>query len=240
MTLIESDVGNRSFLQLLNTTRRFLGDTSTNTSNQRWSDHEVYESICFELSKMWNEIGLVDHAAMVLEDSMTYTGGALYTQLPEQLRTNVITKILNLTSSSTSPVLVRRVSLHELDSFGLVQDNGLIPGHVWARQDTFIRMKPVPTADQTLAVYHIHAPYNLAFSSTSDDDLSDAAVTSAPMIHSGHEELAALGAAMRLKRVDGEATDHEHKDYAILWDQFVAAAKKYRGPRYPRSVRRWR
>ncbi len=240
MAFIETDVSNRSFVQLLNTTRRFAGDTSTNTSNQRWSDHEVYEAIGFELAKMWNEAGIQDHGSLITEESLTYTGGATEVALGDSIRTTPITRVMDLTQSTTSPSLIPRVSPHELSSYQKVLDNRPTPGYVWARHDYAIRIRPIPTGNLTLSIYRIHAPYLLAWASTSDDDLSDTAtITDSPKIYAGHEELVCLGAAMRLKRLDGESSDHEFRDYNILWDQFVAGAKKFRGPRYVRKNRRW-
>lgn len=238
MADIVTTPANRSFQQLLNTTRRFLGDTSTNTSNQRWSDHEILEAIGFEISKMALELGIMDGAGNAENTTMTYTANA--TSVAHGVN-GYIYKIQDETDSATLPRVMDHGSFFDLEKIGGgAYDQNLGARYVWTNQGyANIAVRPIPSSARTLRLFYMRGPYFLAWDSTSDDDLSDEVLTDQHVYLVSNEELICLGAALRLKRVDGEATEHERLDYIDLWDRFRAGARLNRGPAWVRNNRRW-
>lgn len=229
MAVITTQAAAETIANLITRTRRALGDTSTITANQRWSDAEIIDAMNLELYKMSAEWGLGNSEQAMTSTTLTYTAGSNTVALPSGPDVNPIFMVENYTDTN-HPYRLQHVSFLEANSGSRDYEIRSSGGLFWSRAGSSIAVRPVSNAGITLRIWYLRAPYGTSTSYGGTDQQPWPVQ---------HEELISLGAAIRLQEVDDELPQSRLMRYDDLWKRFSASKNFNRGPVYVRRTRRY-
>lgn len=201
--------------------RRMIGDTDSSTANQRWSDADVRAAIDDMLAQMYAQASSGDPGSFLTYIDVMYAANARQVALDDEILGASIYKVEDVTEATAPRFIPFRPSLVEnrfSDEAGWTLD-----------ADNTIALRPVPGSAKTLRVYLLDVFVPLADAADTDSDQHAWSI--------GHEELIALGAAIRLQEVDQEVPATRLSRYQQLWDLYVQSINRYMGPVYVRNSR---
>lgn len=200
--------------------RRMVGDTDSDTNNQRWLDADIRAEIDHQLAQMYSEVASMDPSGFLQTTTMSYTADASNSPvaLPTGLEGNSIYKVEDYTDSS-APLYFPYRSVLELSRFR--DERG------WSLVGNAIVISPQPVTTATLRIYTL-APFIPTTSTTTDQH----------SLSINHEELICLGAAIRLQENDNEIPLTRISRYQTLWEQYQKTAARYIGRKYVRNTRK--
>lgn len=193
----------------------------------------VDEAINNQLVEMGNHMANDFPGEALLRTSVTYDESSAPVALPSSIGADSVYKVEDVSATNlpinidyVSPLAVEDYNPGEV--FGSVyQFRYTLLGPSGTDVDAYrIQLYPKATGTVTLRISHIASPFTI--SAGSDD---------APL-SPRWTELIALGAAMKLLRRDGEATDMQLMAYQNLWAGFVTQSRRQRGPKRIRRRRR--
>lgn len=217
---------------LITRVRRYIGDTDTDTNNQRWSDADIRAAMDDMLASMYVELSNNDPSAYMTSADLTYTGNALSIALPSGIEAHSIYKIEDVTDGDNPIYLSYRnpIEINRFDDqngwtfYGPATDSSGTATNGIAS----IALRPVPTSNKTLRIYCLATFIPLSNATPSTDQHA---------FPINHEELIVIGASIRLQEVDNEIPPTRMARYTMLWEQFQKAASRYTGPIYVRDTR---
>lgn len=219
---------------LITKVRRAVGDTDSDTNNQRWSSSDILAEMDHCIAEMYVEATGGDPSGFLLATDMTYTASARSVALPTGLEGSQIYKIEDVTTQ-TSPTYVTYRPVDQVDRFGdedgwslqaqAINDAGTItqaPGGA-------IALRPIPSAATTLRVYTIgnFLPVSTAATPSTDQH---------PM-NVNNEELIVLGTAIRLQEIDNEVPVTRIMRHQKLWEAYQVTCSRVKGPVYVKPTR---
>ena len=193
----------------------------------------VDEAINNQLVEMANHMATEFPGEALLRTSFTYTESSAPVALPSAIGANAIYKVEDV-SASALPINIDYISPLAVEDY----DPGEVFGSFYKYRYTLfgpsgtdvdeyrIQLYPKVSGSMTLRVSHIATPFVL-----------QVAADDAPM-SPRWTELVGLGAALKLLRRDGEATDMQLMAYQNLWMGFVTQSQRQRGPKRIRRRRR--
>ena len=227
MAIVQSSSAAATIDAVLARARRMVGDTETDTANQRFSDADLLDDGNLELIKMATVLGVIDPGPALTYADLTYTASATEMTLPAGPLTQPIYQVEDITNGVTKASVLERASISQIDVINSTDPPGrqryIVVGNT-------IALRPVPAAARTLRIRYIRAPYVMV------DGVDAADQHSMPI---GAEELISLGIAMRALRTDEERPDGLERDYNQAWAIFLAASKRHRGQKVVVKKRRW-
>lgn len=197
-----------------------LGDTDTDTNNQRWSDTDIRAAIDDMLAEMYVVASSQDPSGFLVATDLTYTASARSTALPAGIEAANIYKVENIDDTS-APVYLSYRSVLDLNRFS--------DEHGWSLEGQSLCLRPVPTGARTLRIYTL-APYVPQSSAATPSTDQHAAPVN-------HEELICLGAATALQETDNEVSVTRPARLAKLWERYEMSVSRYSGPTYVRNTR---
>jgi hypothetical protein len=205
---------------LVTKVRRYIGDTSMVDTLQRFSATDIMAAIDDMLAQMYAEIASADASGFLRSTDMTYTASADREPLPAGYEGDQIYRVEDLTTVGAPAFLAY---LGPLDARKFTDSYG------WTLEGNAIVLIPKPTEVRTLRLWSL-APFV---------PVSDSATPSSDQhsLSMNHEELIALGAAIRLQEIDDEVPASRLVRFQQLWDLYTRTCEKYRGPVYVRSSR---
>jgi len=204
----------------------------------RWSvgntDYtDVDGAINDQLVEMANQMAADFPGEALLRATFTYTESSAPVELPAAVGAEAIYKIEDV-SSANLPINIEYISPLAVEDY----DPGEVFGSYYKFRYTLlgpsgadvdayrIQLYPKASGSMTLRVSYIEAPFII--SATSDE---------APM-SPRWTELISVGAALKLLRRDGEATDIQLMAHQRLWGAFITQSQRQRGPKRIRRRRR--
>lgn len=226
MAIVTSSASASSLTTLLTRVRRAVGDTETDTANQRWSDAEITDAINMELDRLFAEESLAGTAPLITSTTLSYTAAADSVALPTGPDTNPIYMVEDYTTA-TNPIRLDYISPLEIQGYDNDPAQRAVPGAGWSRLGANIAIRPNGAA-KTLRIWYLKNPPHLSGS------------TDQHYFPVFHEELLSLGAAIRLQEVDDEIPPIRLERYAELTARFMRSKRKNKGPQYVRRNRKWK
>ena len=195
---------------------------------------DVDESINNQLIEMATHMSGYFPGEALVRENLSYDEASAPMALPSAVGASAIYKVEDV-SAANLPINIGYVSPLAAEDF----DPGEVFGSYYKYRYTLfgpsgddnhqtyrIQLFPKASGSMTLRISYIATPYTIA-----------AAGDTAPM-SPRWTELTALGAALKLLRRDGEATDAQLMSYANLWGLFVNQSQRQRGPKRIRRRRR--
>ena len=212
---------------------REVGDPDGDRWNADTLYTEVDEAVNNQLVEMANQMAATFPGEALLRTTFTYTESSAPVDLPAAVGAEAIYKVEDV-SSANLPINIEYISPLAVEDFD--------PGEVFGSYYKFrysllapsgtdvdayrIQLYPKASGSMTLRVSYIEAPF-----------IVDAPSDEAPM-SPRWTELISLGAALKLLRRDGEATDIQLMEHQRLWHAFVTQSQRQRGPKRIRRRRR--
>lgn len=201
-------------------TRRMLQDTSATTGNQRWSDSDIRAALDDSIAQLysaWRDLNPGPHMAST---NLSIAADAETTALPSGLEANAIYRVEDITESSVPIYLDYRDPI-DIDRF---QD-----AVGWTLLGNALALRPKPGSAKTLRLWYLAWYIPISGAATPSTDQHALPVD--------HEELIALGAAIRLQENDGEVSSTRMERFHSLWDAYLRSCDRVRGPVYVRNTR---
>ncbi len=212
---------------------REVGDPDGDRWNADGAYTDVDEAINNQLVEMGNQMAASFPGEALLRASFSYSEDSAPVEMPSSIGAESIYKVEDV-SSANLPINIEYISPLAVEDY----DPGEVFGSYYKFRYTLlgpsgtdvdayrIQLYPKATGSMTLRVSYIDAPFVI---SASGDE--------APMSPRWTETIA-LGAALKLLRRDGEATDIQIMQYQNLWGAFVTQSQRQRGPKRIRKRRR--
>lgn len=223
MTMLTTPVAAATVTALRNRVRAMIGDTSTTSAMQRWSDTLIDKAIDDMMAQMYMEVASWDASGFLTYDTLAYVSGnnPAGTALPTGRERYPIYRVEDSTTAGT-PIPLDFVnpidSAMYADSFG------------WTLEGDRIVLIPEPSTTTQLRIWSIKPFVPVTGASTPSTDQHALSLN--------HEELIALGAAIRLQEVDDEVSPSRQLRYEQLWQLYQKTLDRYWGPTYVRATRK--
>lgn len=200
--------------------RTLVGDTSSVSALQRFSDLMVDRAIDDTLAHLYMEWASEDPSGFLTSDDLTYTASATSVALTAGREAHQIYRVEDVTTSS-DPVLLDYLNPLDAEKFS--------DSYGWTLKGNAIVLVPVPTSNKTLRIWSLKPFVPVTGAATPTTDQHSLSIN--------HEELITLGAAIRLQEIDDEVPPTRLLRYEQLWQQYLKTIDRYRGPTYVRNSR---
>jgi len=211
-----------------------LGDKSTSTAQQKFSNTEINQALNDALCFFQRMMSGVQPAYALVATTVTYTAAADSTALTGDLLVQPIFQVFDIDNTDV-PLEIPYVEPTQLErhrySGGLWPS---LPQQVYSLLATAtsrsIAIRPVPSASRSLRVWHIAAP----FVAGDDADTS-------PLLSPDWSELVALHAARALASIEDEFTAQQERRYEQALAEFTKwGQRQHRGTHWLPRRRRGR
>lgn len=207
--------------------RTMIGDTATTAAMNRWSDANVDKAIDDMIAQMYMEVASWDPSGFLTSNDMTYTPAtgttANGTALAAGFERYPIYRVEDITNmTSAGPVTLDYVNAIDAQTYG--------DSYGWTLEGDKIVLIPEPATSRTLRIWTIKPFIPISNASTPATDQHALSLN--------HEELIALGAAIRLQEVDDEVPPSRQLRYEQLWQLYQKTLDRYWGPTYVRAARK--
>lgn len=215
--------------------RRLVGDNSTVSSRQRWSDNDIDQAIIDQLSAMYAELA-IDPSAFLTSTTMSYTANSESVVMPTAVLSSPIHRIEDYTDSDL-PFELLYLSPATAENY-----TSPVGAYAWTRRGDYLHYLPKPTEAKTLRIWYVTnpiLPYASGIYDASGDPNDSAPTTDTHPYPVAHEELIGVGAAIRLQEEDDEIPSHRLVRYEELWDRFRRQSRLNQGKHRVANIRRY-
>lgn len=223
MTMLTTPAAAATVSALTTRVRTMIGDTSTATDMQRWADALIRQAIDDMIAQMYMEVASWDPSGFLTYDNLTYVANndPNGTALPAGRERYPIYRVEDITVSGF-PAHLDFLNPMDAQEFG--------DAYGWTFEGDRIVLVPEPTSARTLRIWSLKPFIPTANASTPATDQHALSIN--------HEELIALGAAIRLQEVDDEVSPSRQLRYEQLWQLYQKTLDRYWGSTYVRSARK--
>src|SRR3990167_8645811 len=111
MAIVQSSSAAATIDAVLARARRMVGDTETDTANQRFGDADLLDDGNLELIKMATVLGVIDPGPALTYADLTYTASASEMTLPAGPLTQPIYQVEDITNGVTKASVLERASI---------------------------------------------------------------------------------------------------------------------------------
>ena len=212
--------------------RKLIGDTDTDTNNQRWLDADIRTELDYSIAAMYTKMSAGNPAPWIGTADLTYTANYRSVSIPTGIEAQSIYKVEDVTTAS-DPIYIAYRSMDQLDRFSDEDGFSIVGAQITdagvATQVQSIALRPIPTSAKTLRIYSL-APFI---------PVSGAATPSTDQhpLNPTFEEVITLGAAIRLQEVDNQVPVTRMARYQELMEEFREQCSRYIGPVYVKNTR---
>jgi hypothetical protein len=188
----------------------------------RWTDTQIDRAVVDELLDLGTELSGRDAGESLLSADLTYASPS--TALPAGVGYEGVAKVEDITDTN-NPIVLDAASHLEQTPIGHYRYH-----FIGSATGNSIVLRPQPVGGRSLRIWYDGNP--LVY--TPEDGTANDTHPLSPR----WREVVYLGAALRLLRVGGEATDDQRDAYKMKREQFDKFAKRQRAPKRVRRQRK--
>ena len=157
MAFLYAEAAADTLSHLITRVRRLCGYKETVTTDQRWSNDEILDSLNLQLMEMGNALHAMEMGAAIKSANLTWTGGADQVILPAGPRSQPIVKVEDITEGK--PLHIDRVDIFQIEN--LSGSSGVVTSNMrgWTLRGDYFLLRPSPGGDRTIRIWYVRSPY---------------------------------------------------------------------------------